>query len=323
MLKIKVNASRHYEIKIEKGMITQKKLSSGFIITDKNVANIYPGLIESNHFIAETGEKSKSLKSYEKIIQALSESDEQRIIAFGGGVVGDLAGFVASTYKGGLELIQVPTTLLAMVDSSIGGKNGLNLNDKKNYIRNIYQPKEVLIDPLFLQTLPEKEFKNGFAEIIKYSAVFNKPDIKKLGKKSYKRDIESIISNCCQIKAKVVEKDEYDKGYRHTLNLGHTIGHAIELLCNLSHGDAISIGMIKELELGKRLGFVNKTKFEEIKIALINNKLPIHLPHDFDLEKAMEIMKYDKKGKFIFAFDKVSYNIKVDEKNIREVLQCA
>ncbi len=315
-IKVSMASYKDYKIKIGLGSVALKELPAGLIITDENIAKNYSNLIGGNKFVAEAGEKSKSLENYERIFKRLNELEEQRIIAFGGGVVGDLAGFVAATYKRGIELIQIPTTLLAMVDSSIGGKNGLNFEGRKNYIGTIYQPKEVLIDPLFLQTLPEKEFKNGVAEIIKYSAAFNKPDIR-----SHKNKIEEVISDCCQIKAKVVEKDEFDEGYRHTLNLGHTIGHGLELLHNLSHGEAISIGMAKELELGERLGIVSKNKLKETKNLLLAYGLPTNLPNNFDLEKVLDVMRYDKKGKFIFAFNKSNYNVKVDEKEIREVLQ--
>jgi len=315
---IRVNTTKNYEIKIGNGIITN--LPEGFIITDKNVYNFYGNLIRGNSFILKPGEKSKNLITYREIVEKLSESGEERIIAFGGGVIGDIAGFVASTYKRGIELIQVPTTLLAMVDSSIGGKNGINISNKKNYIGTIYQPNGVLIDPSFLETLPEHEFKNGLAEVIKYFAVFNKPNIKKLENISKFNDIEKIITECCQMKVNVVERDEFDKGYRHILNFGHTIGHAIELLYGLSHGEAISIGMIKELKAGIKLGIINRTKLDEIENLLISNKLPTELPYNSNLEKIISLIKSDKKGKFIFSFNEKNYNVLLDEKIIREVL---
>jgi len=315
---IRVNTTKNYEIKIGNGIITN--LPEGFIITDKNVYNIYGNLIKGNSFILKPGEKSKNLITYREIVEKLSESGDERIIAFGGGVIGDIAGFVASTYKRGIELIQVPTTLLAMVDSSIGGKNGINISNKKNYIGTIYQPNGVLIDPSFLETLPEHEFKNGLAEVIKYFAVFNKPNIKKLENISKFNDIEKIITECCQMKVNVVERDEFDKGYRHILNFGHTIGHAIELLYGLSHGEAISIGMIKELKAGIKLGIINRTKLDEIENLLISNKLPTELPYNSNLEKIISLIKSDKKGKFIFSFNEKNYYVLLDEKIIREVL---
>jgi 3-dehydroquinate synthase len=321
---IEVKSSKPCNIEIDAGLVIQKRLPEGFVVTDANLYNLYQGLMSPEKtFVIEPGENSKSLANYEKIIEKLSKAGEQSIIAFGGGVVGDLAGFVASTYKRGIPLIQVPTSLIAMVDSSIGGKTGINLEDLKNYLGTIYQPKAVLIDLSFLRTLPLKEFRNGLAEIIKYSHLFGKPDIEKLAKEVNKDDpeLKEIIFQCCQHKARVIEIDENDKDYRHILNFGHTIGHAIELACGLSHGEAISIGMVKESELAIRLGLSNKEKLEKLKKALLANCLPIDFPHNFDLEKSIKLMKRDKKGEFVFAFDEKNYNVQLEEKIVRGALK--
>ncbi len=239
-----------YDIIIEKGLVKNEGLPEGFVITDSNVYKEYKDLIKNPKFVLESGETSKSLDYYNSIMKKLYRLNEEKIISFGGGVVGDLAGFVASTYKGGAELTQVPTTLLAMIDSSIGGKNGVNYSGIKNRIGTIYQPKKILIDSLFLETLPDEEFKNGVAEIVKYGYLFGQPSLERLRRGISKKDndLEEIIFNCCQTKTEVVEKDVFDKNYRHVLNLGHTLGHGIELLCGLSHGKAISIGIAKELK---------------------------------------------------------------------------
>jgi len=321
---IEVKTNKPYNIEIDEGTVAQKGLPEGFVVTDENIHNLYLNLtLPEKKFIIEPGEKSKSLVNYEKIAEKLSKTDEQVIIAFGGGVVGDLAGFVASTYKRGISLIHIPTSLIAMVDSSIGGKTGINLEDLKNYLGTIHQPKSVLIDLLFLKTLPLKEFRNGIAEIIKYSHLFGKPDIEKLAKEVTKDDpdLKEIIFQCCQHKAGVVEIDENDKGYRHILNFGHTIGHAIELACGLSHGEAVSIGMVKELELAIKLGLSNKEKLEKLKKALLANCLPIDFPNNFDSEKILKLMKRDKKGELIFAFDEKNCNIQLEEKIVREALR--
>jgi len=322
-MKIKVNLKTSYEIKIKKGLIIENRIPEGFIVTDSNIAKIYKKLLYKEKLVIDAGEESKNLENYEKIILELSKVNEEAIIAFGGGVIGDLAGFVASTCKRGLNLIQVPTTLLAMVDSSIGGKNGVNLGELKNYAGTIYQPKKVLIDPLFLETLPNKEFKNGVAEIIKYSYIFGNPKLERLkkGVKKIDMDLENIVAECCEIKSRVVEEDEFDKGYRHTLNFGHTIGHAIELPYNLSHGEAISIGMIKELELGKKAGLVDGRKIKEIKEVLEINKLPTEFPENMDIDKVLRIMKTDKKGYFVFALDKNNYNVQLNEEIIKNFLK--
>lgn len=311
-------------IKIRKGIVGGRKLPGGFVITDKNVFKNYKRLIEQSgnrYFVIKSGENSKSIETYAKIIKNLKDDD--RIISFGGGVVGDIAGFVASTYKRGVPLIQVPTTLLAMVDSSIGGKNGINLKKKKNYLGTIYQPKMVLIDPLFLETLPLNEFRNGIAEIIKYGMIFNKPLLKRIEKKlnATDEDLERIIACCCKIKAKVVELDEQDKGYRHTLNFGHTIGHALELLHNLKHGQAISIGMIKEAELGKRLGLIKDEEINLLRRALNINGLQTELPRGADIDKIIELMKADKKGPLVFALSQKHPSIKIDIGLVGDILK--
>ena len=323
-MKIKVNLNPSYEIEIERGLVSS--LPKGFVITDRNVANKYKNLLGKNKFVIDPGEKSKSPENYIRILEKLEKlPDVERIIAFGGGVVGDLAGFVASTYRRGVELTHVPTTLLAMVDSSIGGKNGINFGRRKNYIGTIYQPKRILIDPSFLETLPEKEFRNASAEIIKYAYLFGTPRLERLHSKirAEDSDLERIISQCCKNKAGVIEKDEKDENGRHALNFGHTFGHAIELLYNLDHGEAISIGMVKELELGSQIGLAKKEDIEKIKEVLEANGLPTEFPPNFDPERVLEAMRYDKKGEFVFAFDIVDYNVKLDKSTVREFLRSA
>ena len=317
---VNLGKKQKYNIDIEKSSIVGNSLPKGFVITDTNVFKKYGDLINTDKvFIIRAGEQSKSGENYLEIARHIPE-DTEKIIAFGGGVVGDLAGFVASTYMRSIPFIQVPTTLLAMVDSSIGGKNGVNLDERKNYLGTIYQPQAVLIDPLFLETLPNKEINNGLAEIIKYAAVFNIPSLQRLQKGIKHSDLENIIVQCCRIKARVVEKDEQDKGYRHTLNFGHTIGHSLELLFGLKHGEAISIGMAYEAKLGNRCHIVSIEKMNTILEIIKANSLPTELPFGANTERIIELMKADKKGKFIFAFDEKSYNVQVEESCIREVL---
>ncbi|MBS3091562.1 3-dehydroquinate synthase [Candidatus Pacearchaeota archaeon] len=317
-MKIFVKTKPSYTIKIEKGLIKENGLPRGFIITDSNVYEIYKSLIKDDFFCIKSGEQSKDIDVYKEILEKIRDNDT--IIAFGGGVVGDIAGFVASTYKRGVKLIHIPTTLLAMVDSSIGGKNGVNLGEKKNYIGTIYQPFEVIIDPLFLETLQEKEWQNGLSEVIKYSYLFGKPDIKKISLKIDSKELDKVIFDCCKSKAEVVEKDPFDSGYRHVLNFGHTIGHAIELLSGLNHGEAISIGMAKELELAVKRGITNKKDSEIIINRLKSVGLPTSIPENLDKNKIIEIMKADKKGKFIFALNKERYSVKLSEEEVRSIL---
>ncbi len=315
---------RSYDIKIERGLATDKALPGGFVITDSNIVSIqrYADLIKiDDAFVVDAGEKSKSPNTYIEIARHIPEG-AKRIIAFGGGVVGDLAGFVASTYRRGIPLVNIPTTLLAMVDSSIGGKNGINLRRRKNYLGTIYQPEEVLIDPLFLDTLPEMEFRNGVAEIIKYAAIFGTPDLERLarGVRKSDKDLERIIAQCCKLKAEVVQRDERDSGYRHTLNSGHTIGHAIELLLGRSHGETVSTGIAYELRLGKEYGIIDDGKLRAVIGALKANGLPTELPFGINTLQIIELMKADKKGPFIFAFDEKHYAVQAKEKDVRRIL---
>jgi 3-dehydroquinate synthase len=244
-------------MQIEKGIVLNKAIPEGFIITDENIAKIYPDLIKNND-----------------------------------------------------------------TDSSIGGKTGINLNEKKNYIGTFYQPDEILIDTLFLQSLPEEEFENGIAEIIKYSVIFQKPNLERLEKplKKNNEDIIDIIKECCEIKLSIVEKDEKDKGFRHILNFGHTIGHAIELLAGIKHGRAVSIGMVKEAQIGEQLKFIQKGTAEKLKKILQVNNLPTQMPNDLNINNILELIKRDKKGSFVFAFSKDNFNVKVEENAVREIL---
>ena len=317
-----VNTNPKYKVTIEKGYFKENKLPEGFIITDTNLYHCYKDLIDSKeHFIITAGEASKSIETYFKILKAVPLGVDT-IIAIGGGVVGDISGFVASTYKRGIKLIQIPTSVIAMTDSSIGGKNGVNLEKKKNYVGTIYQPSEVIIDTEFLKTLPENEFKNGIAEVIKYSYLFTNPSLDLItSKKFFHENIEKIIIECAKNKARVVEKDSLDTGYRHILNFGHTIGHSIEISYNLSHGEAISIGMVKELEIANKLGLINKSEIESVKRAISLIGLPTELPKNVDIEKVLTVMKSDKKGMFKFAFNEKHYDYYVDEKIVRECLK--
>jgi 3-dehydroquinate synthase len=320
MKKINVLTQYPYNIEINNNLVIGKELPEGFLVTDRNLAINYPYLVKNDSMVLYPGEKNKSIENYLRIIYFMDNN--KRILALGGGVIGDLVGFVASTYKRGINFIQIPTSLTAMVDSSIGGKNGINISDRKNYLGTIYQPEKVLIDPLFLKTLPKKEFVDGIAEIVKYGFIFDNPPLERLkqGLSIYDSDLEDIIFNCCLTKARVVEKDEKDKNYRHLLNFGHTIGHAFELSHNLRHGHAVSIGMVKEAELAYNLGIINKDICSKLKEVLYFNGLSIDIPKNFDLQRIIEIMKADKKGKFVFAFNEENYSVKVKESDVEKVL---
>jgi 3-dehydroquinate synthase len=285
------------------------------IITSKTVNELHGANFEN--LLKETGfepaiiclpdgEATKSIKYLTFLYDELIKNNIERsdcIIAFGGGVIGDIAGFAAATYLRGINFIQIPTTLLADVDSSVGGKTGIDHPSGKNLIGAFYQPKSVIIDVNFLDSLDDREFKNGFAEVIKYGCILDEDLFSYLEQnydKILSRDKQSlihIIERSCAIKADVVNKDEKESGFRSVLNFGHSLGHAIETLYNyenLKHGEAISIGMVFAAMLSKELGFCGDSTVERIKKLIKNSNLPAKLP-GFTAEEFINAMKKDKK----------------------------
>ncbi|MGC8555118.1 MAG: 3-dehydroquinate synthase [Candidatus Acidulodesulfobacterium sp.] len=292
-------------------------LKAGFLtVTTKTVHGLYGdkfsaflkkcGIENFDFIILPDGESAKSLKYLSDIHDRLIDKRMERsdyIIALGGGVAGDLAGFAAATYLRGINFIQVPTTLLADVDSSVGGKTGIDHPKGKNLIGSFYQPKAVLIDVDLLKTLDKRELANGFAEVIKYGAALD-ADFFSYLESNYKKilayDEESlihIIERSCSIKADIVNKDEKESGLRSVLNFGHSLGHAIETLYNyenIKHGEAIAIGMVFAAKLSKHLGLCGEEDADRIKNLIINSGLPADIP-DFTPEQYVNAMKLDKK----------------------------
>ena len=280
---VKVGTSRTYEIHIEEGLLSRVgeecsavlKAGKLLLLTDENVAPLYgqtvhKALVEAgftvSDYVIPAGEESKSTQQYLSVVSTLAREGFSRsdaIIALGGGVVGDLAGFCASSYLRGIPFVQIPTTLLACVDSSVGGKTAINLPEGKNLLGAFYQPKLVLIDPLTLKTLPPSVYADGMAEVIKYGMIRDPQLFCALENHAW-TDTQ-IISRCVTIKSEVVAADEFDNGCRLLLNYGHTIGHAIEKCSHfeVSHGSAVAIGMsimahaeVGGEELGRRLDAV-------------------------------------------------------------------
>jgi 3-dehydroquinate synthase len=292
-------------------------LKAGFLaVTTKTVHGLYGdkfsaflkkcGIENFDFIVLPDGESTKSLKYLSDIHDRLIDKRMERsdyIIAFGGGVIGDLAGFAAATYLRGINFIQVPTTLLADVDSSVGGKTGIDHPKGKNLIGSFYQPKAVLIDVDMLKTLDKRELANGFAEVIKYGAALD-ADFFKYLESNYKKiltyDEESlihIIERSCSIKADIVNKDEKESGLRSVLNFGHSLGHAVETLYNyenIKHGEAIAVGMVFAAKLSKHLGLCGEEDVNRIKNLIINSGLPADIP-DFTPEQYINAMKLDKK----------------------------
>lgn len=243
------------------------------VVTDTNVAEYHLNNLEQQlsglnipvfHHIIPAGEEYKNLDTVSRIYDTLSNHQfgrDDMIIALGGGVTGDIAGFAAATFLRGIKhLVQIPTTLLAQVDSSVGGKTGVDLPQGKNLVGAFRQPDLVLIDPEVLNTLPERVFKAGMAEVIKYGCIRDPEILDMVSKDDYKDRIIELIERCVRIKIQVVEEDETEEGLRRILNFGHTIGHSVEKLGNfteLSHGEAVSIGMAAAVKIGMSLGITS------------------------------------------------------------------
>ena len=266
MRSIHIRASREYDVLVERGLLDRAgELLRGSeapgmaaIVSDDAVCALYGAraaeALEKAGFRVETftfpaGEKSKNLSVYADILHFLGERRFSRsdvLVALGGGVTGDLAGFAAATYQRGMRFAQIPTTLLAAVDSSVGGKTAVDLPTGKNQAGCFYQPYAVLCDPDVLATLPQEQYRCGCAEIIKYAMLGNAAFFEELCKTPVREQYEHVIEVCVQMKRDIVGADEYDLGRRRTLNLGHTIGHAVEQCSGFSllHGEAVAIGMV-------------------------------------------------------------------------------
>jgi 3-dehydroquinate synthase len=227
------------------------------------------------------------------------------VLALGGGVVGDLAGFAAATFLRGIAYVQVPTTLLAQVDSSVGGKTGVNHQEGKNLVGAFYQPRLVLIDVAVLQSLPRREFIAGLAEVIKYG-VIDDPELfklleEKIGKLSSldRALLTQVIATSCAIKAKVVEQDERENDYRAVLNFGHTIGHALEAATHYQkylHGEAVGIGMAQAAVISVQQGFCDQRSLERIRKLIKKAGLPLEIPREVSMQDLIQGMEVDKKS---------------------------
>lgn len=307
MVELEVSVSKTYTITVASGLNAFAERVMPYlagenvaIITDDKVDKLYCGVLDGFlkdkrviKIVLKSGEKSKSAKNYLRIINALAENAftrEDAVIAFGGGVIGDIAGFAASTYMRGITLIAVPTTLLSAVDSSVGGKTAIDLNAGKNLCGTFYQPSYVYINTEFLKTLPKKEIKNGLGEVVKYaflSDTVKKSDVKKID--------ENLIYKCLKIKRDIVNADEREKGERALLNLGHTVGHAIEKLSGykLSHGACVAKGLLYSIEISKRIFDLNDETVKNMYSLLKSAKFDLSNP--FSAKAIAEQMLADKK----------------------------
>jgi len=337
-MKVKVTTpNKTYDILIQK--LPEIELDSKVaIITNPKVSGLHinylTNKLKAKELIIITlpdGEEYKNWQSVEYALDRLFDAKYDRnstLIAFGGGVIGDMTGFIASIFLRGVKFIQIPTTLLSMVDSSVGGKTGINNKYGKNLIGTFYQPEAVYIDTYFLKTLEKREFAAGMAEIIKMAVMFDKDFFEKI--KNEQISLEEMIKRAVELKAMVVSEDEKEKGIRSVLNYGHTFGHVIENLTNYKkylHGEAVSIGMVMANELSRELGYLDEKEAKKIKEVLKKYSLPV----DFNINNLDEFYNHfflDKKTsnneiKFIIPEKIGKYKIvkNIDKEKVMKVLK--
>ena len=313
---------KDYEILIGDGAINLACLKDKpfetkkiLVLTDENVAKLHINkikkVIRSKHYyeyIIKSGEEQKSLINFEKILEFMLTHQfdrESLIIALGGGVIGDLGGFVASCYQRGIGAFQIPTTLLAQVDSSVGGKTAVNHSLGKNMIGTFHQPLEVICDISLLETLPKREFLSGIAEIIKYGVIGDlnffcwlEENIDLLLNRNHLA-LKYAIKRSCENKRDIVSEDEKEQGKRALLNFGHTFAHAIENLTSYNtwlHGEAVSIGMCMAAELSNNLGMINQQSNTRLKNLLAKSGLPTRSDSTFNVDEFITVMSLDKKN---------------------------
>ncbi len=328
-----------YFIYIKKGLLKELNKHIGnpdkiMIISDERVDNLYGDIVEKSlenkevyKYLIKAGEESKTFKTVEKILSKMLElgfTRNSKIINLGGGLVGDIGGFCASIYMRGISYIQVPSTLLAQVDSSVGGKTGINMLGEKNMIGSFYQPEKVLIDLDMLKSLAKREIISGLGEIIKYGIIWDYKflnyieehfeDIVKLKKTTMKK----IIKKSCEIKAEIVSQDEREKGIRKILNHGHTIGHGLESVTKYKkyrHGEAILIGIYYESLMAKDLNFIDDSYFNKIENIIKKTKISLDIK-DISKKDLIDSMMKDKKNKE----GKISFILPKGRSKVEEIL---
>jgi len=301
MKQLHVDVPNHaYDIVIGKNILPNaadyiKKVANPariMIVTDENVNNFYGDTLvlalgtmaEVKKVVLPAGETTKSMEYLKKLYDEafdFSMTRKDLMIALGGGVIGDLTGFCASTLLRGIDIIQIPTTLLSQVDSSVGGKTAIDVPQGKNLVGTFYQPKQVLIDTETLSTLPDEEFFSGLAEVIKYGAIWDEALFAQIehaqNRDALIENIEEIVYNCCDIKRQVVEEDEHDTGLRMILNFGHTVGHIVEKAYDYTgytHGQAVAFGMLIAAKMGEKLGITESGTAKRLEALITRFGLP-------------------------------------------------
>ena len=318
---IKIQTVKRCPIIVGDGIVNQLEqyfdfsgYSSIVLITDTTVKRLYGQDVlqalkatgkKVSLLTLPVGERAKSLSTVERGYRFLLENNVDRkglICAFGGGVVGDLGGYIAATYLRGIDYIQLPTTLLAQVDSSIGGKVGVNFSRKKNMIGSFYQPRAIICDVALLKSLPPAEMRNGMAEVIKYALAMDEKLFSILDQKRERElttaELKDIVMRCCHLKAGIVEVDETERsGQRAILNFGHTVGHALEAvtkLQGLSHGEAVAIGMVATARISEQVGMLDRSNIHRIGNLLLKFGLPIYC-QGVKPDDLFEATRFDKK----------------------------
>ncbi|MEP1448186.1 MAG: 3-dehydroquinate synthase [Paraglaciecola sp.] len=324
---------RSYPILIQANLLDDPQVLTSHLLT-KKVVVVTNDLVEPLYFpivsralagyevskiVIPDGEQHKNLESFEMVISKLLEMSAGRdttLIALGGGVIGDLTGFVAASFQRGMPFIQVPTTLLSQVDSSVGGKTAVNHPLGKNMIGAFYQPKAVLIDTNSLSTLPKREFAAGMAEVIKYGVIYDPEffvwleDNQQAIKQQQLAALQYMIARCCEIKAEIVAIDERESGLRAILNLGHTFGHAIEAekgYGNWLHGEAVAAGIVLASAVATKMNWLEASEFSRIESLLQAFDLPTVAPSDMTYDDFVRHMRHDKKvqaGQLFFVIPK-------------------
>jgi shikimate kinase/3-dehydroquinate synthase len=338
----------HYDVVVQNNLIEQAGdlllkhgLKNPIIVTDENVKKLHAEKVVASLrgsgfrpkvITIPAGEAYKTLDTINSLWHGFVENGLDRkstVIALGGGVIGDMAGFTASSYMRGVGWVALPTTLLSMVDASIGGKTGFDLPEGKNLIGSFYPPRLVLADPRVLKTLPEEELISGLAEVVKAGVISN-PELFQMCSRGFKHvieNLEEIVKQAVAVKIQIIEEDPFESGIRATLNLGHTVGHAVEKASGyrIRHGEAVAIGMVAEAKLAERLKVAGKGLSDTIAGTLRGLNLPIDIPGDLPRDEIIRAMSLDKKkanGIVRFALPVEIGRVElVDVENLGKVLE--
>lgn len=318
-----------YDILVQKGLIKDtgklvKNILRGkraLIVTDDIVDKLYTNIVKeslekediiTSVCVLQNGEPNKNIESINNIFSSLAKNELSRkdiVIALGGGVIGDMAGYAAAVWMRGIDFVQIPTTLLACVDSSVGGKTGINIKEGKNLVGAFHSPKLVIIDSDTLLSLPKREFNEGMAEVIKHAFLFDEALLELIEAHIHNNknlDMDFILKRNCELKAHIVQIDYKEKKERMFLNFGHTIGHSVENAAGygvLLHGEAVAIGMIFAIEYGIRKGITkDKNILERARNVLSKFSLPISIPDNINLKDSIKLDKKRSDDKINFVF---------------------